>query len=143
MDDNELEQEIEKFQKHEIVLQELEKNKPEAEKMLQDKYETEHFLRRLENKLSLIPIAEKFLYDAPIMMSLVRDYINETYTSIPIDSVVTIVSALMYISLPVDIIPDFIMDLGYIDDVAVLRAGDSLVKDDFLKYRQWKEGQGE
>lgn len=143
MDENQLEKEIEKFQKQEVVLQELDKNKPEAEKLLQDKHEIEHFLKQLETKLSLIPIAEKFLYDAPVMISLVRDYVDKTYTDIPAESVITIVSALMYISLPVDIIPDFILEFGYIDDVAVLRAGDSLVKDDYEKYKKWKVGEGE
>ena len=45
---------------------------------------------------------------------------NGTYRAIPWWSVAAIVAALFYVLDPIDLIPDFIPDIGYIDDAAVV-----------------------
>ena len=139
MDEEKFEQKAKKLEDEKIVIQQLDKNKGEAEKLLQDRDKMEHFLARLETKLSLIPVAGNYLSDIPVLISLVRAYVDKTYVEIPIGSILAIISALIYFLSPVDLIPDIIPGLGYLDDVAVLGVAFKLVHDDVAEYKKWRD----
>lgn len=79
----------------------------------------ERFLERLENKLKKVPIVGKKLSNVPMLVSLVRSYVRKDYQDIPIGSMIAIVSALIYFVSPIDLLPDGIPVLGYVDDAAV------------------------
>ena len=59
-----------------ILRRRLEQNKDEAEQLLHDRDKMEEFLGRLERKLSLIPVAGKYLSDIPVLISLLKAYIE-------------------------------------------------------------------
>ena len=139
MDEEKFEQKAKKLEDEKIVIQQLDKNKGEAEKLLQDRDKIEHFLARLETKLSLIPVAGNYLSDIPVLISLVRAYVDKTYVEIPIGSILAIIGALIYFLSPVDLIPDSIPGLGYLDDVAVLGVAFKLVHDDVAEYKKWRD----
>ncbi len=46
--------------------------------------------------------------------------------------------AIIYVISPVDIIPDVILGLGWIDDGAIFALGWNYIKKDVLKYKLWK-----
>jgi uncharacterized membrane protein YkvA (DUF1232 family) len=46
---------------------------------------------------------------------------------------------LLYFILPVDLIPDFIPIVGYLDDLAVLTTIMNSLKGEINAYRNWKE----
>ena len=123
----------------EKLLEQIDKNKGKAEKLLKDKKKMEDFLERLERKLSLIPVAGKYLADVPVLISLVKAYIDKEYTEIPLGSIIAIVGGLIYVLSPIDIIPDTIPVAGYLDDAAVIAGVIKLVHDDLTEYRAWKE----
>ena len=139
MDEEKFEQKAKKLEDEKIVIQQLDKNKGEAEKLLQDRDKMEHFLARLETKLSLIPVVGNYLSDIPVLISLVRAYVDKTYVEIPIGSILAIISALIYFLSPIDLIPDIIPGLGYLDDVAVLGVAFKLVHDDVAEYKKWRD----
>lgn len=138
MDEENFEKKVQEMQGEEIIVQQLEKKKEEAEDLLKDKDKMEKFLERLERKLSLVPLAGNYLSDVPVLISLVRAYINKTYTQIPLGSILAIVGALIYFLSPIDLVPDFIPGVGYIDDVAVFGIAFKLVHDDVAEYKNWK-----
>ena len=119
--------------------EELEKGYSKAEKLLKDEEKTEKFLRRLEEKLLVIPKLGKTLAMAPVFISLVRSYIKKEYTEIPLGSIIAILSALIYIFAPIDAIPDSIPAAGLIDDALVLNVCLKLVKSDVDEYIAWRE----
>jgi uncharacterized membrane protein YkvA (DUF1232 family) len=80
----------------------------------------------------------EFLDNLKVMFSLVKDYKNGTYREIPFYTIAAIVAALLYVLNPFDVIPDFIPFFGYVDDLAVLGACLTLVRNDLNKYRNWK-----
>lgn len=139
MKENENEKKIQELENSEKVKDILESNKNKAEELLEDRDKMEKFLKRLERKLSKIPLAGKYLKDVPVLISLIRSYINKEYTEIPIGSIIAVVSALIYLFSPVDLIPDFIPGVGYLDDAAVIGFCYKLVHDDVLEYQVWKE----
>ena len=51
---------------------------------------------------------------------LIKAYANGSYRVIPWESMSLLVAAVVYILMPIDLIPDFIVGLGLLDDVALL-----------------------
>lgn len=118
----------------------LDKGRKEAKELLKDQDKMEAFLQRLENKLNVIPMIGSTFAIVPSMISLVRSYVKKEYTKIPLGSIIGIVSALIYILSPIDLIPDVAGPLGYLDDAAILivflKAG---AEDDIKEYQRWRE----
>lgn len=98
--------------------------------------------QRLEKKLKTIPAPGDKLAVLPIMISLVRNYIKKEYTDVPIGTVIAIISALIYVLSPADIIPDGILGVGYLDDAAVVTICWKLVKSDVEEYKRWRQMNG-
>ena len=119
---------------------EYEKGCEEAKKLLKDPDKLEEFLQKLEKKFKVIPLVGDTFSIVPAMISLVRSYVRKEYTEIPLGSIVGIISALIYIFSPIDLIPDPVPGVGYLDDASVLliclRAG---AKDDIKEYQKWRE----
>jgi len=118
---------------------ELEKGYEPAEKLLSEHDKIEKFLQRLEKKLKVIPLAGDRLAKIPIMVSLIRSFVKKEYTDIPIGSIIAVTSALIYFVSPIDILPDSIPFLGYIDDAAVVAVCWELVESDIEEYVKWRE----
>lgn len=127
----------------ETSLKKVEENfkgsKEEAEKLIEDKDKTnkkldEAFKKASENKGKL---GEVWSY-LQLFFSISRDYINGKYRNVPVGSIIAIIASLLYFLSPIDLIPDFIPVVGYIDDVFVLGLVFSQVKADLDEYEIWK-----
>lgn len=57
-------------------------------------------------------------------------------------SIIAIVSALIYFVSPIDLLPDSIPVLGYVDDVAVFAFVWNMVEDDVEEYKKWQVKNG-
>ena len=68
----------------------------------------------------------------------VNDYVKKRYKEIPLASVLSIVGALLYLINPVDVIPDYIPVIGYLDDGLVFRIALGAVHNDLTAYKEWK-----
>ncbi|MBF0431947.1 MAG: DUF1232 domain-containing protein [Fibrobacteria bacterium] len=83
---------------------------------------------------------KEFVDDSILLVELVKDYWNGSYREIPYYSIIAVVAALIYVISPVDLIPDFIPVIGYMDDAAVVALCLKMIKNDLDDYRDWKEG---
>ena len=119
---------------------EYEKRCKKAEQLLEEPDKLEKLLQKLEKKMKKIPVVGESFSLVPAMISLVRSYIKKEYTEIPMGSIIGIISALIYILSPVDLIPDAVPGAGFLDDASILliclKAGD---KDDIEEYQKWRE----
>ena len=89
-----------------------------------------------------VPLFGNELSNVPMLVSLVRSYVRKDYQDIPIGSIIAIVSALIYFVSPIDLLPDSIPVLGYVDDVAVLAFVWNMVEDDVEEYKKWQVKNG-
>jgi uncharacterized membrane protein YkvA (DUF1232 family) len=80
----------------------------------------------------------RFIKDVRIMLSLVKDYFNGSYREIPWWTIAAVVTALLYVLNPVDLIPDFIPGIGFVDDALVVGVCLLAVEHDLEKYKAWK-----
>ena len=131
--------EIEELDQEEVV-EVFEKGKKKAKKLLEDEDKLEKLLQKMEKKLKVLPVVGDTFSLLPAMISLVRSYVKKEYTEIPLGSILGIISAIIYIVSPIDLIPDFLPGTGHLDDAAVLilcfKAG---AEDDIKDYQKWKD----
>lgn len=112
-------------------------SRAEAEKIINTPDEIEKLLKRLENKLTEVPVLGEGLAYVPKMGLLIKYYIEGKYTEIPIGTITAAVGAILYFVMPIDIIPDFIPAVGYLDDAAVVGAALLLIKSDIDEFMEW------
>ena len=98
-------------------------------------------LQRLEEKLKSLPNVGEQLSHIAVFASLLNSYVKKEYTKIPIGTLTAIISAILYVISPIDIITDIIPGLGYLDDAAVVLACFCLVESDIQEYLAWREEQ--
>ena len=122
----------------EQVKEALESGYGKSEALLNNKDELDDFLYRLEQKIKEMPLVGEEFAVIPIMISLIKHYVEGKYTTVPYGTILAIMSALIYVLSPVDIIPDFIPFVGYLDDVAVIGLCLSMVKTDIEAYDEWR-----
>ena len=78
----------------------------------------------------------KFLKDVKVYFKMLSDVFSRRYTRVPKGTVAAIVGSLLYVLSPVDLIPDMIPVIGYLDDAAVLALCLKFVKHDVDEYKQ-------
>lgn len=86
---------------------------------------------------------ERYAKDLLLLVSLVKDYYKGNYRDVPYKTISAAVVGLLYLINPIDIIPDFIPFIGYIDDALVLGFCLKLIEKDLRKYESWKDEQSE
>lgn len=83
------------------------------------------------------PIAE--VWDKIMLfIDITKSFINGEYKEIPIGSILMIIIGLVYFVIPTDIIPDWLVALGQIDDAAVLGFIVKQIDSDLERYSLWK-----
>lgn len=95
--------------------------------------------REITDKVKSIPALHKILKDVLLCMELIRDYRSGAYKDIATWAIAAVVFGLLYLINPVELIPDFIPVVGYMDDVAVLALILKLVKTELKKYAAWRK----
>jgi len=70
---------------------------------------------------------------------MVRDYLKGNYRSVPWKSIAAIAGALLYVLNPLDVIPDFILAFGFLDDAGVVALCLKMVESDLHRYAAWQD----
>ena len=72
-------------------------------------------------------------------LRLLRAYATGQYRDIPWASLLSVIAAVIYFVMPVDLIPDFILTLGFVDDVVLIGWIISSVKSDIDSFLLWEK----
>ncbi len=92
----------------------------------------------IADKIVNSSVLKKYTELGKIMFGMLKDYRKGIYTNVPWFTIAAIAFAFLYILNPLDIIPDFIPGIGYIDDFAVFTFGLKFIESDLHKYLDWK-----
>ena len=113
------------------------KNKEYSEEFMNDVFEKEDAINKKMNAEKL----KAFTEDVKLFFSMLKDFFTKKYTDVPVATIMSVASTLLYVFLPIDIIPDFIPGIGFIDDAAMIALCLRMAKLDIEKYKAWKESQ--
>lgn len=114
-------------------------------KKKQEKFSEEDIIKILEKQEELNKKFKEqsklfnFWDDFKTMFSMIKDYSKGNYKQIPWYSISAIGATLIYVLSPIDLIPDFIPVIGYLDDSTVFAICLKLVTSDIEDYREWKK----
>jgi len=77
------------------------------------------------------------------MLRLLKAYAKGEYKETPWRSLLMIIAAVIYFIMPVDFIPDFIVGIGLLDDVAVIGWTLAAVQADIDRFAAWEKPKAE
>lgn len=78
--------------------------------------------------------------DFRALIRLVVAYARGFYRQIPLDKLVVVVAGLIYVVSPVDVIPDVVPGVGFLDDAAVIAWVIKAVREELDAFREWEAG---
>ena len=117
----------------------VDSNKTQAEYITNNKDAFAAFLKSIETTLKKIPGVGNLLSDIPLLVSLVKSYVDGEYKEIPYNSIIAVVATLLYVISPIDIIPDIIPVVGFTDDAMAVAFCMKMIHDDLEKYKAWRD----
>lgn len=81
----------------------------------------------------------KYLGDIKLYFKMLGDVFTGKYKKVPVGTIAAIVGTLLYVLSPIDLIPDFIPVIGYLDDAAMLALCLNFTKYDVEEYKKDKK----
>ena len=76
--------------------------------------------------------------DLPLLIRFVRAYVRGEYRRIPWKALLLAAGALVYFVMPADLIPDFLVGTGFLDDAAVIAYVIKTLRDDLKRFEAWE-----
>ena len=78
------------------------------------------------------------------LVRMVRSYISGEYRDIPTSTIVSGLAVLLYVLSPIDLVPDFIPVLGFLDDLSLVSWFVGKFHGEITKFRAWEQtGRGQ
>ena len=102
------------------------------------KYKLDKAAEKL-NKKSVMDSFGNYLAELKALIRMAKMWITRKYTKVDKQTILYSVVAIVYFVIPTDFVPDFILGLGFVDDVAVLTWVLSLIKEDLDRFKLWEK----
>ncbi|RAK70286.1 YkvA family protein [Hymenobacter edaphi] len=81
----------------------------------------------------------KQLFDAALtLVRLVRAYVGGSYREVQTGTIVSGLGVLLYVLSPIDLVPDFIPVLGFLDDLSLVSWFIGKFQDEIRRFREWE-----
>lgn len=113
----------------------------EAQELLKNPSKIDGLLEQLEDKLRGIPVGGDLLASVPLMIAMVKSYINGSYKEVSPKVIASLVAAFLYLVRRKDLIPDNIPLVGHVDDLAVLGVALKICEPELKAFAAWRDGQ--
>lgn len=117
---------------------ELNRYKGKAEELFKDDEKVEGFLQDVEKKVEKVPVYGDTLSRISTIVSMIRAYILKNYRKVPKSVIIGLAAALVYFVAPVDVVPDVLGPLGYVDDAGMLTLSTKIAEEDINEYKKWQ-----
>jgi uncharacterized membrane protein YkvA (DUF1232 family) len=114
-----------------------------ATKLLGRPFKVVTILNETANKLAVQGSKDsKFqqLFDVALtLVRLVRRYVSGEYRDIPTSTIVSGLGVLLYVLSPIDVVPDFIPVLGFLDDLSLISWFVGKFQAEISRFRDWEK----
>lgn len=77
--------------------------------------------------------------DLTAFLRLLKAWALRQYERVPWTALLLIAGAVVYFVMPVDLIPDMLVGIGFVDDVAVVSAVVRSVRNELDRFRAWEQ----
>lgn len=77
--------------------------------------------------------------DLLTLFRLLRNWITGGYRDVSVNTMLLVVTAVLYFVMPLDVIPDFVPALGFMDDVAMILFVLNSIRAEFDKFANWEQ----
>ncbi|UOQ77463.1 YkvA family protein [Hymenobacter sp. 5516J-16] len=114
-----------------------------AGKLLGRPFKVVMVLNEVANKLASKESKDskfKQLFDVGYtVVRLVRNYVSGSYRQIETGTIVSALGVLLYTLSPVDLVPDFVPVVGFLDDLALLSWFVEKFQGEIVRFREWEQ----
>jgi uncharacterized membrane protein YkvA (DUF1232 family) len=76
---------------------------------------------------------------ARTLIRLVRNYISGSYRQVDTTTIVSGLAVLLYILSPIDLVPDFVPIVGFLDDLALISWFIEKFQGEISRFREWEK----
>ena len=90
------------------------------------------------NKKSVQDAFGHYFEDLKALIRMSKAWVSRRYTQVNKQTILYTIIAVVYFVTPTDFVPDFILGLGFVDDMAVLSWVLSTIKDDLDIFKNWE-----
>ncbi|MBU7005360.1 YkvA family protein [Phosphitispora fastidiosa] len=80
---------------------------------------------------------DKVRDEMDLLIKMVGAWARGEYRRVPLKTIITGLAALLYFVNPIDMIPDFLLGLGFLDDVTVIAFVFNSIRKDIGEFSQW------
>ncbi len=77
--------------------------------------------------------------DLKTLQRMLKAWVNGSYKEIPWRSLLMLVAGLLYFVNPLDLIPDFLVAIGFIDDVTIIGMIVHSISHDLQAFKDWEQ----
>lgn len=99
---------------------------------------------KLADKKSKSNKFQQLFQTALTLVRLVMNYIKGDYREVSTGTIVTGLAVLLYVLSPIDLVPDFIPVLGFLDDLSLISWFVGKFTVEIMRYKEWEEtGRGQ
>ncbi|UCS93553.1 DUF1232 domain-containing protein [Echinicola marina] len=112
-----------------------------ADRIARSKEKLENLVHKVSDKLQVVadnPTVQEAKLYISVLVRMVKAYCNNEYRSFSPKTLTLLVLGLLYFIMPLDLIPDFILGLGYLDDLSVLLAITKSIQHDIQNFLDWE-----
>jgi uncharacterized membrane protein YkvA (DUF1232 family) len=117
----------------------LDRELAEAETIVKSPSRVDEILMQLEEKMKAVPVIGSTLSDLPLMIAMVKAWIQKEYTVVSPKVIACLVGAILYLIRKKDLISDSIPLVGHVDDLAVMGLALRLSRKELDAFAQWRE----
>ena len=99
------------------------------------------FIKRAQDKIEKNKTGRisQLLESLMTSFRLLRCYVSGEYRDISFESIAIIVAAITYFVMPLDVVPDFLLMFGILDDAALLAWTFGSVADELTRFTDWEK----
>lgn len=114
--------------------------KAKAEALLSNKDQLRRLFHKSKHKAKERANGLKDIKDElSALLRLIQAYLNGEYKRVPTKSIIYAIAALVYLVNPLDLIPDFIVFTGLLDDVTVISFVIQSIRQDIDEFLEWEK----